>query len=334
MANNPEVSVVMSCYNASKWLHEAIDSVLGQTFSNFEFILVDDGSSDETWDIIQSYRSKDRRIVAISKQNTGLADSLNVGIALAKGSWIARLDADDLCEQTRLEMQINFVRNYPEVVLLGSGFVEIDEIGRILKNHKYPVGHTCLVRNLEYLRGFFPHSSAFYRVDLAKAVGGYNKRIVLAEDWRLWLELSLRGCIACLPQSLVKIRKHSGQISHEGNGRRQIVDAMAATVCHFLRKAGVADPSTVENPDEWKMFYLWVENQIDEASIFEKKRVWIDARTKYYSSSNKLIRIFSFVLHLLQSRHFFFVIHEKLFGSHLPVRLSRKWIKHSNLSPL
>src|SRR2546430_2514522 len=109
-AGTPEVSVLMSCYNATRWLHEAIHSVLVQTHDKFELILVDDGSTDETWNIIQSYRDRDQRIVAISKKNTGLADSLNVGIARAKGAWIARLDADDLCEPTRLEEQLDFVR--------------------------------------------------------------------------------------------------------------------------------------------------------------------------------------------------------------------------------
>ena len=132
---SPEVSVLMSCYNASRWLHEAIDSVLTQTFENFEFVLVDDGSTDDTWNIIQSYRDRDERIVPISKKNTGLPDSLNVGIAKARGAWIARLDADDVCEPTRLEEQVKFVSKHPEVVLLGTGCVEIDEQGGVKKKH-------------------------------------------------------------------------------------------------------------------------------------------------------------------------------------------------------
>ena len=109
---SPEVTVLMSCYNASCWLHEAIASVLKQTFENFEFILVDDGSTDDTWDIIQAYRDRDQRIVAIKKSNTGLTDSLNVGIAHARGAWIARLDADDRCEAGRLAEQVRFIHRF------------------------------------------------------------------------------------------------------------------------------------------------------------------------------------------------------------------------------
>ena len=328
----PEVSVVMSCYNAGRWLSEAIDSVLAQSFRKFEFILIDDGSNDETWQIIQSYRDRDNRIVAISKKNTGLADSLNVGINLAKGAWVARLDADDLCERTRLEKQIEFVRNNPDVVLLGTGFVEIDDHSRVLKRHVYPSHHNNLVRHLERLQSFFPHSSAFYRVDMAKQAGGYNVRIRRAEDKRLWLELSSRGLIACLPCPLVKIRKHSNQISHDNNGRRQIVDAVAATVCHFLRKSGANDPSLGDSPEEWDIFIDWVNTRIDEIGVFAKRKTWDDARIEYFSVKNKLISIIIFGFCLLRSDHTLSLIYEKVFGSDLPVRLAREWARRANIS--
>jgi glycosyltransferase involved in cell wall biosynthesis len=334
LKRDPEVSVVMSCYNASRWLHEAIDSVLAQTFEDFEFILVDDGSIDETWNIIQNYRDKDKRIVPISKKNTGLADSLNIGLGLAKGSWIARLDADDLCENIRLEKQISFVRNNPGVVLLGSGFVEIDEQSRAIKKHHYPIGHHNLVCHLERLQRFFPHSSAFYRVDMARHVGGYNLRIRKAEDCRLWLELAAQGRIACLHQPLVKIRKHSSQISHENNGRRQMFDAIAATACHFLRKAGAKDPSIDNSSEQWDVFLNWIEGRIDEAGIFENRKAWADARTEYFLSTNRLIGIILFGTRLLQSGHSFALIYEKIFGSQLPERLAREWIMISSLKPI
>src|SRR5687767_6042714 len=101
--SHPECSVVMSCYNASAWLSEALDSVLNQTFQDFELIIVDDGSTDDTRKIIEEYAARETRIVSIVKANSGLADSLNVGVARARGRWVARLDADDVCEPERLE---------------------------------------------------------------------------------------------------------------------------------------------------------------------------------------------------------------------------------------
>ncbi len=319
----------MSCYNGSRWLHEAIDSVLAQTFEAFEFILVDDGSTDETWNIIQSYRDRDDRIVAISKQNTGLADSLNIGIAQASGAWIARLDADDQCELTRLEEQVKFVHCHPEVVLLGAGFVEIDEQGRTIKKQLYPTGHRKLVRHLERLRRFFPHSSAFYRVDVVRQVGGYNLRFRRAQDKRLWLELALRGKIACLPQFLVRVRKHSRQMSLDNNGRRQLYDGIGAVVCHLLRKAGFKDPSVDASVDEWIAFLNWVDNRTKELDAFAKRKARVEARAAFSTTENRMAGALRFSSQLLQSGNASALVWERFFGSSLPKRLAQEWMKRS-----
>ena len=257
----PKISVLMSCYNADRWLSEAIESVLSQSFKDFEFILVDDGSTDETKNIIKSYQAKDSRIVTITKKNTGLADSLNVGIASARGDWIARLDADDLCEITRLEEQISFVRKHPDVVLLGTGFLEIDEHGRAIRKHICPTRHQTLVRHLEKLQCFFPHSTAFYRADMVRQIGGYNGRFLRSQDKRLWLEMSLLGEIACLPKVLVRNRKHAEQMSHHDNGRRQLYDGTLTIICHFLKKAGYRDPSSELDSANWAIFLEWAEKK-------------------------------------------------------------------------
>ena len=324
---SPEVTVLMSCYNASRWLHEAIESVLCQTFGNFEFILVDDGSTDETWDIIRVYRDRDQRIVPIRKENTGLQDSLNVGIAHARAEWIARLDADDLCEPDRLAEQLRFVRNHPEVVLLGTGFVEIDAQGRFIKKHLYPSGHRELLCHLERMQRFFPHSSAFYRVDEVKKTGGYNSRFRRAEDWYLWIKLASRGKIACLPKPLVRIRKHSSQISLENNGRRQVYDGEAATVCYYLKKAGCEDPSVGTSTDKWNTFLTWLENRIDESGTFEMCKAWADARAEYFAANNRVSGTFHFGTRLLKSGYAVALMWEKVFGSSLPERLAREWMK-------
>ena len=124
--STPFVSVLMSCYNASRWLDESIQSVLNQSYGNFEFIIVNDGSTDCTQAIIQHYASSDDRIVMIEKANTGLADSLNVGISRARGVWIARQDADDISDLTRLEKQVRSAMINHNIVFLGTGLAEID----------------------------------------------------------------------------------------------------------------------------------------------------------------------------------------------------------------
>lgn len=325
----PAVSVLMPCYNASRWLHEAIDSVLAQTFEDFEFILVDDGSTDETWNIIQRYRDRDQRIVAISKKNTGPSDSRNVGIAQAKGAWIAPLDADDLCEPTRLEEQANFVRNHPDVVLFGTGCVEIDAQGRSIKKHLYPPEHRELVRHLERLQRFFPHSSAFFRRELVQDAGCYNPLYRQAEDWDLWFRLAERGRIASLENCLVRIRKHSEQLSTSAVGTSQIVAGTAASVCHFLRTSGRTDPSDRNKEANWQGFLAWVDRRMMEEGVVERRTAWADARTKYFAADNRLTGALRFGIHLLQSDHTSAPVWEKLFGSSLPERLAREWMKRS-----
>jgi glycosyltransferase involved in cell wall biosynthesis len=331
MVNNidPEVSVLMSCFNGSRWLHQAIDSVLAQSFTSFELILINDGSIDDTWEIIESYRNIDSRVVAINKNNTGLADSLNFGISIAKGKWIARLDQDDLCESTRLEEQVGFMLKNLNVVLLGSGFIEFEENNKVIKKHTYPSYHKQLVRNLERSKKFFPHSSAFYKVEVVKQLGGYNKRIHRAEDRCLWLELATKGNIACLPKPLVKIRKHADQMSLDENGRRQFCDSTSVEVCYFLRKKGFEDPSNDIDYNKWVLFHKWIEERILTLGIIEKRNVWIAARKNFFNFENKLIGLLYFFKVLMTSSYFFILLWEKYFGSFLSKKLAREWIANN-----
>lgn len=325
----PEVSVLTSCYNISRWLHQAIDSVLAQTFDNFEFILVDDGSTDETWNILQRYHERDERIVAIHKKNTGLTDSLNVGIEHAKGTWIARLDADDQCEPTRLEEQVKFIRNQPDVMLLGTGFIEIDEQDYVIKKHLYPADHNKLVQHLEHLRRFFPHSSAFFRREIAIGAGGYNPLFRKSQDHDLWLRLAQCGRIACLADCLVTVRIHPEQISSSAVGTAQLVYGAAASVCHFLRIHGGTDPSASKDERAWQNFIAWVERRMMEEGALERYKAWANARSEFFTRKSRLAGMCLFSMRLLKSGHAHMLFYEKVIGSFLPKRLAKEWMKRS-----
>ncbi len=321
----PEVSVLMSCYNGGRWLREALESLLEQTFQNFECLLVDDGSTDDTLRICRHYEDRDDRITVIAKQNTGLADSLNTGISRARGTWIARLDQDDIAEPSRLEKQIDFMHRHSEVVLLGTGFLEIDEAGCVVRKHLYPFSHHRLVHRLEHFQGFFPHSSACYRTEVVRQIGGYNLHIYRAEDWRLWLEFSLKGKIACLPEYLVRIRKHSGQMSLDERGKRQYCDAIASIVCHLLRKAGQKDPSLSEEDKEWADFLNWADTRIIQSGFFDSRKAWEGARAAYLNTGNRFTGFAVFCNSLFHSGYAGSLIWEKLFGTTLPAELAREW---------
>lgn len=185
MNNTPLVSVIMSVYNAEKYLAQAIDSILQQTFQNFEFIIIDDGSIDSSLDIIKDYRKKDERIIVIeNKKNCGLGFSLNRGIKIAKGKYIARQDADDISFNNRLEIQYNFMEDNQEIDLLGCDNYLIDINGELFR--KNSMKNFEAIKILKKRLKIFSHGTAFMKSDTLKKLGGYNEDLYYAQDRDLW----------------------------------------------------------------------------------------------------------------------------------------------------
>jgi glycosyltransferase involved in cell wall biosynthesis len=325
----PRVSVVMSCFNAAPWIREAIESILKQSFGGFEFVIINDGSTDNSPEIIAEYALLDRRVRLFNKPNTGLSSSLNFGISHAKGELIARQDADDVSERTRLEEQVSFMDRHPDVVLAGTGFLEIDEFGQAIATHIYPKVHRKLIWCLERSKGFFPHSSAIFRRTAVCAVGGYNERFFNTDDRRLWLNLSLVGSLGCIPLSLVRIRKHTSQISNVDGGRRQHSGAVTATICHLLKKQGLPDPSTSYPDHEWHEFTRWVVARMEEVSAFEHRLAWRRARALYFGANTRRVGLLRFVGSLIQSGYAARLITQKFLGDTLYKKLARDWILRS-----
>lgn len=278
---DPHISVLTCCFNAAEFLGEAIESVLHQSFGDYEFLLVDDGSTDSTPQILRRYAARDPRIVVLTKANTGLADSLNFGLRRARASWIARLDADDVAMPGRLERQLDFVRRRPKVILVGSGCWEIDAQGRRVKRHSYPASHFLLLKYLERIRPFFPHSSALFSRAHAIAVGGYRARFVRSQDRDLWLRMGNLGAVACLADPLVQVRKHPAAISNSDRGRLQQTMGIAASVCHLLRRSRLADPAD-KNQEEWAQFLRWMERRLDEENYFRDFETLQSLRHAWY----------------------------------------------------
>ncbi len=202
---NPDISVVMSVYNGEKYLREAIKSILNQTFKDFEFIIVNDGSTDKSLEIIKSYN--DPRIVFIDQENKGLAAALNVGIKAAKGKYIARMDADDISYSERLKKQIEFMENHPEYVAIGSWANYITDDGEYLYMCKMPIESLSLKSSLPYECPFI-HSSVSMRTEIVRAVGGYKDvgRYFYQEDILLWIDLSRIGKFYNILEPLLNFR--------------------------------------------------------------------------------------------------------------------------------
>jgi glycosyltransferase involved in cell wall biosynthesis len=200
----PKISVLMSVYNGEKYLRQAINSILSQTFKNFEFIIVNDGSSDDTYKIASSY--SDERIIIISnKKNLGLTKSLNIGLNITKGDYVARMDADDVSFPGRFEIQADFLDRNPDFGLVGSWVEYIGLKGKELGIKKNPTDYSVILKKiLRY--NTFVHSSLMIRRSVLEKVEGYNEQFKFAQDYDLILKIAKLTKVTNLPKVLLSYR--------------------------------------------------------------------------------------------------------------------------------
>jgi len=209
--DTPLISVVMPVYNSETYLQESANSILNQTYTNFEFIVINDGSTDGSLDILTEYAEKDNRIAIINQQNSGLSNSLNRGIELSRSDLIARMDADDISNPTRLEEQFNFMNNNPEVAVAGTAFELFGENTKS-KIVTMPATNKTIRKNLPF-RFCLCHPTVMFRRKTIVDAGGYQGTGP-CQDLELWLRLSRNKTLqfANLEKPLLKYRIHQDQI--------------------------------------------------------------------------------------------------------------------------
>jgi hypothetical protein len=291
MTKAPFVSVVLPVFNCGKYIREAVESILKQTYTGFEFLIINDGSTDESLQILNDYANKDSRVKIINQHNSGIVVALNRGLIEAKGEWVFRMDGDDISLPHRIEMQTKMVRGDASLVLVGGWCQQINPEGIPLKINKYPSKHDELIDALENAQAFYPHSSACFRRDTVMELGGYRERFRHAEDYDLWLRLSSVGKFSCCQNVILQLRKHPKNISNLSSGHIQQLRAIAAAICHFRRKAGLSDPSQMTE-ELWQDFLAWVQKRMDAEGYFQRMQGWQVLRNAWYSNleTNKLKR--------------------------------------------
>lgn len=207
-----KISILMSVCNGEKYLKKAIDSILEQSFRDFEFIIVDDGSCDNTLEILKDYAEKDSRIEIIkNEKNIGLTKSLNKAIQEAKGEYIARMDADDIALPERLKEQIEFLEKNPEIGLLGTGYYEIVD-NKIISKKYFPPTDEKLRKILIKYNPFF-HASVMLRKSVIQKVGLYDECFKRAQDYELWFRIAAESKMANLSELLMMRRYDFENIS-------------------------------------------------------------------------------------------------------------------------
>ncbi len=212
----PIVSIVLPTYKDAPYLGNAIQSVLGQSFSDWELIVVDDGLSPQSRLVVDTFMKQDPRIVLVSNpENCGIQRSLNRGIAQARGKYIARIDDDDVWIDTKkLQTQVTFLNEHPAFVLVGTDATTCDEYGTDLSNYSMPK-NDFEIRNRILFKNCFLHSSVLIRKTALDSVGGYgeSRKVRHVEDYDLWLRLGTVGKFANLDVKSVRLMIHSGSIT-------------------------------------------------------------------------------------------------------------------------
>lgn len=209
----PKVSVIMSVRNGEKYLRQSVNSILEQTYKNFEFIVVDDCSEDSTLNILR--RIKDSRLKIItSKKKKGLTASLNLCLKLCRGEFIARMDHDDIARKDRLKKQISFLEKNPKIGVVGSWVTLIDSQDRIKGLLKFPKDPDTVFKKI-FLYNPLRHSTVMFRKELVNKYGFYDERLDGAEDYDLWLRFARFTKIANIDMPLLKYRLHDQRVSEK-----------------------------------------------------------------------------------------------------------------------
>jgi GT2 family glycosyltransferase len=237
----PIVSVVMAVRDGAAFLTEALESVRAQTLEDLELVVVDDGSTDRTPEILADFAGMDQRIRVLDQPGEGLSRALNRACSQARSPYLARLDSDDVALPERLALQAAFLDAHPDVAVVGGGGIFIDEHGVEFATATYPSDPAEVTEILQSGRSPLMHPAATIRAEAFRAASGYRAVVEGAEDYDLWMRIASAGRIANVPEPVIRYRMHAAQYSTQ-NLRRTGTAAAAAVAAARLRANGDRDP--------------------------------------------------------------------------------------------
>lgn len=226
----------MPVYNAERYIAEAVESILAQTYTDFEFLIIDDGSTDGSLEILKRYEAQDKRIKLKSRTNTGYVVALNEMLAEAKGEFIARMDADDISMPQRFKKQLLYLNNHPECDVLGTAAIWIDPDGKLLHEHYPPTEHVEIDNhNLVKLEASIYHPSVLMRKSVFDLIGYYDENLSGAEDLDIWLKIAEKSQLANLREPLLRYRFHMQKVGIANKDKQNNAALLAAKNAHRRR---------------------------------------------------------------------------------------------------
>ena len=235
------ISVIFPIYNASNYLDESLQSILSQTYKDFEVILINDGSTDDSLEKCKKYQKEDSRIKIINNKHQGLTKSLNDGIKFSTGKFIARQDADDISKVNRFEKQINWFSSSNNRVLCGTNGYVVSPNGKIRQNNVITFSHDKIINKLKYTNCFMHTSVMFLRL-AAEKFNFYNENLKYAQDYDLWWKLSTLGEVGNIPEKLVTVKRLKDSITLN-KANEQTTDFISSSV-EYLKHMNMINKST------------------------------------------------------------------------------------------
>jgi len=245
----PQISVIMSVYNGSRYLNESIASILSQTFTDWEFIIINDGSTDNSESIVQGWQNRDERIKLISRGHKGLTISLNEGLSYAQGEYIARMDADDIALPDRFAKQVAFLDENPDHVAVGCRMLVIDPEGMPIFTCSRLTTHEEI--DAAYMAGqagIIGHPAVMIRRRVIESIGGYREQFTYAQDRDLFLRLAEVGKLANLPDTLMQFRLNAKSMGHTQRSEQKRCANLATIEAHQRR--GLEPPILSDSSSE------------------------------------------------------------------------------------
>lgn len=261
--NTPLVSVVMPIHNASRYLGAALDSILAQTFTDFEIIVVDDGSTDGSSDILVEAARRDTRIVIRRQQNGGVTKALNAGLKAAQGAFIARMDADDIALPNRFERQVAYLAANPACVAVGGQVILLDQDDRVLRQMPVPPDHVAIDNLFMSSVSAIWHPTVMIRASAIRDVGGYREAYASAEDVDFFLRLAEIGELANLNDVVLYYRQHLTSIGYKKRGEQRQSGWRAARDAATRRGLDFTVPEPIQ-----------IETELRSEEIFLKWAWW------------------------------------------------------------
>jgi len=287
----PIVSVNIPIYNCASYLKETIESILNQTFQDFELIMCNDGSTDNSLEIAQSFAANDSRIMVITRENLGIVATRNELLEHSRGKFIAVLDCDDVALPHRLALQVKYLEEHPEVVCVGGDSRLIDNKGRYLTTLVHLRGNEAINESVLAGNGAITHSCAMMRTDVLRKIGGYDPERNFSEDLDLWLRLGECGKLENIAEPVSNFRLHAKSAS-ELNGLKQRQVAKLACEAAAKRR-GIAcqyssnelwRPASDANSKHKFMlqygWWAWINKEYKTAVIYGLKAIMAKAQNK------------------------------------------------------